>query len=95
MAVLILVTAAVILAPVLRRDEGGPESGQAPPPGDREKEMALGVGAAGALDLDARIEAEIAAARGGARCPSCGATLPRQASFCPACGAPAGPGVKP
>lgn len=42
---------------------------------------------------DARIEAEIAAARKRARCASCGQPLPQAARFCPACGT-AAPEVK-
>jgi len=41
---------------------------------------------AAASDADARIEAEIAAARQRARCASCGQPLPPAARFCPACG---------
>jgi len=43
-----------------------------------------------AQDLDALLEAEIAAARGQRRCAACGEALSRQAHFCPACGTPAG-----
>lgn len=44
----------------------------------------------GEIDLDAHLEAEIAAARGRAHCPACGEPLPGGARFCYACGAAVG-----
>jgi len=42
----------------------------------------------GEPDLEALLEAEIAARRRGRRCASCGGSLPREARYCPSCGAP-------
>lgn len=44
----------------------------------------------GEPDVDALLEAEIAARRRGRRCASCGGSLPQEARYCPSCGAPTG-----
>jgi len=75
-AILIVATAAIILAPVWRHPQGRPALSNRPRVPTK------------AAEIDARLEAEIAAARGGTRCPSCGATLRRDARFCSACGVP-------
>jgi hypothetical protein len=44
--------------------------------------------AGGEPDLEALLEAEVAARRRSRRCASCGAVLPQRARYCPSCGAP-------
>jgi hypothetical protein len=129
MVLIVGVTGALILWPLLRGTEAEEEAADLPADRSREKELALAAirelefdyatgkispedyallraryearalqaitraatppaATGGEPDLEALLEAEIAARRRGRRCTSCGGSLPREARYCPSCGAP-------
>lgn len=123
MMILLLITGALILWPLLRRGEPEPVPSPAPAVDSGRAKAALGairelefdfatgkisaedyahlraryesraveamaaVAPRPAEDLEAKLEAEIRAARSRRDCAACGTLLPTAAKFCPACGA--------